>query len=315
MQKSKKYLIVLAVVFIILILSLGFYLCYSKENNIYSNIQNVKYLQQNITDLIKDKNLNLGVAVYSESKGNIVNINENAKFPMQSVYKLPIAIAFLDRVDKAKYSISDSIEILEKDLLPNTWSPFRDKYPKGTQISIFDFISYVVAMSDNNLCDVMIDKAGGVVAVNNFIKSKGIEGIAIKNYERELKQSWDLQFENYSTPEAVINLLLLLEREKFLKSETTNLLMQVLLSTQTGSARKLLPNNAKIAYKTGFSGKNKDGLTAANNCVGIIETASNEKLYFAIFITNSKESDEYNYMLISEILKLVYNYKSESPKY
>ncbi|MEG1615469.1 MAG: serine hydrolase [Bacteroidales bacterium] len=46
----------------------------------------------------------------------------------------------------------------------------------------------------------------------------------------------------------------------------------------TGSIKQKLPQNAVIAHKTGSSGKNEHGITAATNDVGIM-IAPNGHLY------------------------------------
>ncbi len=259
-------------------------------------------IQDSILRLIEGRSLTLGVSIHSLTDGGMVEINSNQKFPMQSIYKLPIALSFLKQIDNQKYNLGMNISINRDDLLPDTWSPFRERYPDGNSVSIESLLDYVVAQSDNNLTDILIDMAGGIEYVDSYV-SKISKDIAIKNYERELKSSWELQFNNYATPDAIVELLQWFWERKELGSRSCDVLWQIMCNTKTGSARKLLRSNTTIGYKTGFSGKNKDGVTAANNCVGIVQNLDGEILFFSIFITNSSESEEFNYHLISQIVK------------
>ncbi len=278
---------------IVTILILSFSKVDAKPSNLTSKILN---------DL-SSKQLTLGVYVYNSVKGEICSINSDLAFPMQSVYKLPIAIAFLHQVDKGIFSLSDSIKITATSLLPNTWSPYRERFPQGGNISVYEYIQYVVALSDNNLCDLMINDAGGIDTINSFLLSKGINDIHIKNYERELKASWDAQFSNTATPLSTVNLLNMLWKGKLIKTDSRDVLWSIMKNTQTGSARNELDSNVIIGYKTGFSGKSTKGITAANNCVGSIICDDGSITHFAIFISNSSENEPYNYSLISHIIK------------
>ncbi|MBA4053785.1 MAG: class A beta-lactamase, partial [Marivirga sp.] len=63
--------------------------------------------------------------------GDTIIINGKKQFPMQSVYKFPVAMAVLHQVDQGKLSLNQKIHVAKNDLLPNTWSPLREKYPSG----------------------------------------------------------------------------------------------------------------------------------------------------------------------------------------
>lgn len=80
--------------------------------------------------------------------------------------------------------------------------------------------------------------------------------------------------------------------------------------TKTGqnSIRGELPKNTIIAHKTGYSGKNKDGVTAALNDVGIVFLPNGNYFYLSVFVTNSKETDEVNQKIIADIAKVVWDY-------
>ncbi len=260
-------------------------------------------LQVTIEQIIKNKRLNVGVAIYNESGEMLVDINSHKRFPMQSVYKLPIAMAYLN--NDSVNLFSDSIIISKDKLLPNTWSPFREAHSDGAIVSVREFVEYVVAKSDNNLCDVMIDLAGGIDSINGYLKGIGVDNISIKSYEREIQSSWEVQFENYATPIATIELLMHLWKERQQGSQPSEMLWQVMRNTKTGSARKLISQTTDIGYKTGFSGKSSKGITAANNCVGIIDNDGKEDLFFAIFITDSSEEESTNYEIISQIVKAI----------
>jgi beta-lactamase class A len=48
--------------------------------------------------------------------GEFVSFNGNKRFPMQSVYKVPIAMVMLHQVDAGKFSLTDTIPIAKTDI-------------------------------------------------------------------------------------------------------------------------------------------------------------------------------------------------------
>ena len=81
---------------------------------------------------------------------------------MQSVYKYPLALAILNQVDKGIFSLEQKIHIKKEDLLPDTWSPLRKKYPDGNaDITLDELLNITVSQSDNNGCDILFRLIGG----------------------------------------------------------------------------------------------------------------------------------------------------------
>ncbi len=82
--------------------------------------------------------------------------------PMLSVFKFHIALAVLNQVDKGNLTLDQKILIKKSDLLENTWSPLREKYPDGNvELPLSEIITYTVAQSDNNGCDILLRLIGG----------------------------------------------------------------------------------------------------------------------------------------------------------
>lgn len=81
---------------------------------------------------------------------------------MQSVFKFPIALAVLDKVDKGELRFNQRIFLKKSDLRPNTWSPLREKYKNGNvYVSLKEILRTTMKDSDNNGCDILLKLAGG----------------------------------------------------------------------------------------------------------------------------------------------------------
>ncbi len=262
-------------------------------------------LEREIEQITACKDLKLGVSIYNLTTGEHFDINGNDRFPMQSVYKLPIAIAVLDRVDKGELLLDDTIRITKRDLSPDLYSPIRDKYPNGVDMPLSEIILYTIAQSDNNGCDLLIDMAGGVDRIEKLLCSNSLYNIQVKNYEHEIQADWSVQFENWTTPTAMVELLKQLNNGSILQPRSTDFIWDVMMQSNTGSIKDLLPSNLTVGYKTGNSGVGKDGVIAAQNCVGIMQQGE-KKVAFAIFITDSNECRDDNMNIIAQVGELIY---------
>ncbi|MFC3158236.1 beta-lactamase class A [Chryseobacterium arachidis] len=268
-------------------------------------------LDQKINSLISNKKATVGISVLDFENGFKYSKNADKKLPMQSVFKFHIAATVLDYVDKGKLSLDQKIVLNTSNLLGNTWSPLRDKYPNGgVSVPLSEILEFTVAKSDNNGCDIMLKLLGGTQTVQKFINSKGIKGFQIKYNEAEMHKDWNLQYENYSTMNAATDALRKFYDGKLLSKKSTDYLMKVMLSTSTGKNKLIeqLPKNTPVARKTGSSGKNKAGLTGAENEIAIITLPNGKHYAIAVFVSNSTETEEVNCRMISDISKLVWDY-------
>ena len=62
--------------------------------------------------------------------GELLMTHGNDRFPMQSVYKLPIAMAVLQRVDAGTLKLSAVMHVRKADMIPGIHSPIRDMSPR-----------------------------------------------------------------------------------------------------------------------------------------------------------------------------------------
>jgi len=268
-------------------------------------------LDQKINTIIRDKKATVGVSVLGFENGFKYSKNGDKKLPMQSVFKFHIAATVLDFVDKGKLSLDQKILLDKSNLLENTWSPLRDKYPNGgVEVPLSEIIEMTVAKSDNNGCDILLKLLGGTRTVQKFIDSKGVKGFQIKYNEEAMHKDWNAQYENYSTMNAATDVLKKFYDGKLLSKKSTDYLMKVMLSTSTGLNKLIeqLPKNTPVARKTGASGKNKEGLTGAENEIAIITLPNGKHYAIAVFVSNSMETDAVNCKMISDISKTVWDY-------
>jgi beta-lactamase class A len=271
---------------------------------------NAQTLTQNrISRIVKSVNGVVAVTILHLESRQKTSYNGDRHMVMHSVMKVPIAMTVLQLVDEGKWRLDQKIHIIKADL-PETYSPLRDKYPEGNiDIAVSDLLSYMVSLSDNDACDILLKHLGGTVAVRNYLKQLGITGIMVKASEFEMASAWKVQYSNWCTANQVVKLLDMFYHGKALSESSTAYLMKLMLATSTGpkQLKGLLPAGTPVAHKTGRSPTNAAGLTPATNDVGIITLPNGKHLAVAVFIGESTASLSERERVIAEIARAGYD--------
>jgi len=114
----------------------------------------------------------VGVAAQLLESGETASLHGDEHFPMHSVYKLPISMAVLQRVDRGELKLDQLVRVEPSDFVrKGMYSPVRDKYPDGTELSIAEMPNEFV----NSLCccslllcclQKMLGKAGKILSIS-----------------------------------------------------------------------------------------------------------------------------------------------------
>lgn len=267
-------------------------------------------LRSEVSLIAQDAKGTVGVSIENIETGDTLSLNGEYHCPMQSVFKFPIAMDILNLVDSGKLSLEQKVHLNQLDFADTTtWSPIRDKYHgKDTDVTLDELLQYVVTQSDNTACDKLLEIAGGVKRVEDYIHSTGVKGVAIAATEKQMHADNTLQYKSWCEPIEMTHLLKLLYEGKCLSKSSTAYLLTTLEKTATGTKRikGLLPVGTVVAHKTGSSGT-INGFTPATNDAGIITLPNGKHLIITVFVTDSKASDTTREAVIARIAKAAYD--------
>lgn len=287
--------------------------CFFIALSVKTSAQTADSLKQKIQQILANKNATVGVGI-TDSKGReAIFINGDRHLPMQSVFKFHIALALMSEIDKGRFSLDQKIRITPKDLAIDMYSPIKDKYPQGTELTIAEIIQYTVSESDGIGCDVLLRLLGGPSVVEKYFVKKGFKNISIKVNEEVMQSKWENQFQNWTTPKAANQLLtdFYENKKQYLSAKSHEFIWKVMKATVTGEnrLRGQLPKETVIAHKTGTSGVNKQtGIRGAVNDIGIVFLPNGEYFVISVFVTNSKENSDTNEKIIADIAKAAWDY-------
>jgi beta-lactamase class A len=221
------------------------------------NPQKSAELQRSIEQIAHDAQGRVGAAVRLLENGQTVTVAGDEHFPMQSVYKMPIAMAVLHDVDAGLLRIDQTISIDQEQLAAGMlYSPIREKFPGGVKLTIHELLRYAVSESDNVASDVLMRLAGGPARITAYLRSLGIDEVVIVTTERDMAADATAQYRNWATPRGALKMLETFHAGAGLSSQSRTILMDALTETSTGPRRikGLLPPGTIVAHKTGTSG-------------------------------------------------------------
>ena len=137
-----------------------------------------RQFESRLDEILSGHKAFVGVAV--RTPGGETIARNDTLLPMMSVFKFPVALAVLDRMQREGIPLTQPISITPDLLLPGTYSPMRDSLPAGGgTLTLGQLLRYMVSESDNIACDILLREAGGPEAVEAYVRSLGIGGIRI----------------------------------------------------------------------------------------------------------------------------------------
>ena len=237
--------------------------------------------------------------------------------PMQSVFKLPLAMTLLHQVEGGKFTLDQSIPILDTDRLPGRYSPLQDKYPTGTipPQPLRELLRLSVALSDNAAADILLRLAGGPAVVQAYITALGIKDFHLVDGERGLGLDAHNQFNNWISPRAAVQMLRLLADNSPLTPDDTKVLLEFMNSRSTPTRiRAGVPQGTLVEHKSGTSDVVL-GLSYATNDIGLIALPDGRKLAVAIFMTNSTDPSDERDFTIAHITQVIYEAATGIPAF
>jgi len=280
-------------------------------------------LNERIDALARGFDGKLGIAVEDVRTQAVVAWNGRCYFPQQSVSKLWVALAVLDRVDRGGLSLDQPIRITRGDM-----SVFNQPIQKlvgedGYTTSLGDLLSWAISRSDNAANDILIRRLGGPAAVAAVIAERRLRGVRASPEEHVLESriaglEWRPEYsfgqafwtardqvdpavrmrklqryvdhpEDGATPKGIVRGLGRLQRGELLSRESTARFIDLMRAAETGPLRLKagLGPGWTIAHKTG-TGQDLNDLTTGYNDVGLLTAPNGDAYAVAIMIGETR---------------------------
>lgn len=265
--------------------------------------------------------------------GPVLALNADERFPMASIFKIPIVLAALRRVQTGDLALDDIIEVPPDQYVMSEVISVTFIHP-GVSLSLANLIEVMITHSDNTATDMVQEVAGGPGAVTAFLKELGIDGMTVDRntagfmrdfygFESGLeniaqavefsmsdpvaanapKPAFEADPRDQSTPAAMMTLLTMLARGEVLNPELTAFILGVMSRTSTGSGRikGLLPRGTPVAHKTGTIG-------GVANDAGFVTLPDGGRMVLAVFTKSSSTPVADRDRAIAETARVLYDH-------
>lgn len=269
-------------------------------------LKNALPLGQELTELTQklqglanqEPDLVVGAFVVDLDTGAYAAVNGQRSFATASMIKVPVLIAFFQDVDAGTLQLDESLT-MRKDLIAAHAGEMQ-YLPEGTQFPALETAEEMIRISDNTATNMLVDRLGGIPAMNQRFKQWGLSQTTMNEWLP------DLEGTNISSPQDLVTLLSLVEQGQLVSLRSRDRLFAILRTPVTNT---LLPQGlaegATIAHKTGDIG-------SLVGDMGLIDMPSGKR-YLAAMMVERPFNDNRAQELIRQMSRTTYDYLNELP--
>ena len=242
--------------------------------------------EQRIAELAEPSRGRIGVAAIDLATGEEIMVLGDQLFPMASTSKIAVAAAYLEMVEKGRYSLTSEFPLL-LPVRSAKFSSARAPVREGQYMPAIDLIEIMITRSSNPATDALLAAVGGPGVVTDWVRRQGIENFSINRDiatlvrdDGEYNPANHIDPRDAATPRAMVRLLAGLYRGEFLSAESRRVLLGAMSRTVTGKRRIVahMPEEARVSHKTG-------SLNNTSSDIGIIECPDGRAIAVAIYVT------------------------------
>jgi beta-lactamase class A len=210
-------------------------------------------MRSNINRVAQGINARVGVSVSLLEAGDSLTIRGEERFPMMSVYKLPIAIAVLKELDKGTIFLEKYMLLPKDSVFTGEEEMYSDANFPERKITVGQLLTLMLVQGSNTACDQLLALLKGPANVQPYLDDLNIRNMAVANTEREVNANPILKDDNWSTPNEMVKLLAIAYTGDYLSTKSHDFLWDKMTETVTGPNRLkgLLPKDTRVAHRTG----------------------------------------------------------------
>jgi len=134
-------------------------------------------LENQIRELIKGYNGDIGIHVLNLSNGKTASYNADSIFPTASMVKLPILLGVMDKINSGE--LKDTQNLVYTDSLLYEGVDILGSFKNGQKIELGKVVMLMLSMSDNTASLWLQSLAGSGTRINQLLDSLGFELIRV----------------------------------------------------------------------------------------------------------------------------------------
>jgi beta-lactamase class A len=255
-------------------------------------------LPASLTQLEKENNGRLGVAVLDTGSGESSGHRTDERFAMCSTFKMLLAAAVLERVDSGKESLTRRIPIPATGLLPH--SPATQEHA-GDSMPILDLCAAIVTLSDNTAANLLLGSIHGPAGLTRFARSLGDTVTRLDRIEMALNEAVPGDPRDTTSPAAMVANMQKLLLGNTLSAGSRQQLTGWMIANKTGDERLRagVTGGWRVGDKTGANGEN------TTNDIAIIWPPHQAPVLVAAYLTACAGPDAKRDAVLAQVGRLV----------
>ncbi|WP_441007635.1 class A beta-lactamase [Tatumella ptyseos] len=243
----------------------------------------------------------LGIYLINASDSDYFSYQGSDRFPLCSTSKIMVTAKLLKDSQSSLNLLDSTVKINKVDLV--NYNPITGKNI-GKTMSIAELSKAALQYSDNTAMNLLLQKAGGIKAINAFARSLGDHDFLLSRNEPTLNTTLPGDTRDTTTPRAMAKTLHKLTLGDALESDKKALLISWLEGNTTGehSIKAGVPTDWRVGDKTG------SGDYGTTNDVAVIWTDKNKPLVLAIYFTQYAKTAMPRKDVLAKAAKIVTSY-------
>jgi beta-lactamase class A len=288
-----------------------FILClvYANHTTYSQSKTSMEQLRQTIiTELSKQKGT-FAVAFKDIKTGKELLINEHDTFHAASTMKTPVMVEVFKQASKGRFSLSDSLVIKNefKSIVDGSTysldsaddSEFDLYKHIGEKRTIYDLV-YDMIIASSNLATNMIVQLVNAKNVTQTMHNLGAKNIQVLRGVEDDK-AFEKGLNNTTTAYDLMMIFEKLARGKAVGRKASKTMIKILLDQRFNDVIPAeLPNEVKVAHKTGF-------ITGVHHDSGIIFLPNGRK-YVLILLSKNLEDEKAAVKSMAAVSRMIYQY-------
>lgn len=262
-------------------------------------------LKKELTAIADSAKGDVGIALIYD--GDTLTVNNDAIYPMMSVFKLHQAVALCRMFEENGTSLDSVMTLRRSELDPDTWSPMlKDHSDEEISLPMRRLLEYTLIESDNNASNEMFVRLMSPAACDSVIAGIIPRGsFEIRFNEAEMQADHSRAYSNRTSPLGAAILIDRLFTDTLVGKDYQDFIKSALMRCQTGpdkiSAALSEREGITIGHKTGSGYRDDNGRLAASNDVAFITLPDGRHYSLAVFVKDFDGTDAESAATIARI--------------
>lgn len=252
-------------------------------------------LKKELTAIADSAKGDVGIALIYD--GDTLTVNNDAIYPMMSVFKLHQAVALCRMFEENGTSLDSVMTLRRSELDPDTWSPMlKDHTGEEISLPMRRLLEYTLIESDNNASNEMFVRLMPPAACDSVIAGIIPRGsFEIRFNEAEMQADHSQAYSNRTSPLGAAILIDRVFTDTLVGKDYQDFIKSALMRCQTGpdkiSAALSEREGITIGHKTGSGYRDENGRLAASNDVAFITLPDGRHYSLAVFVKDFDGTD------------------------